>query len=455
MAQELTGIGSVFAGTELPSLGLSMWKSVSDRYRCPEPLIRESATAILSTGDGRIGIAKNSFDDVRLGFGTRAAIDGSTNDLVEYFTHERYLANHDGASPHGLPSPIIGSVYYTLRPFLPKWLRIALQRAYLHGWDKSVFPAWPVDFTVENLLEVVLLQCMKASGVETIPFIWFWPDGAWATAILTHDVETCEGRDFCSSLMAIDESFGIRSAFQIVPEKRYPVPDVYLQEIRDRGHEINVHDLNHDGKLFRDRRLFLSRVRKINEYSRAWGAKGFRAAILYRNLDWFDALEFEYDMSVPNVAHLDAQRGGCCTTFPYFIGEVLELPLTTIQDYSLLHILKQERIDLWKAQANMILQQHGLLSLIIHPDYLLGSRAQNMYHELLDFVTEIRSRNHLWTPLPSHVNEWWRLRSQMSLVPQGDGWRIQGAGSDRARVAYAHLDGERVTYVVDDLVPTA
>jgi hypothetical protein len=220
-------------------------------------------------------------------------------------------------------------------------------------------------------------------------------------------------------------------------------------------HEINFQDLNHDGKLFRDTHLFLSRVRKINEYGRAWGAKGFRSAILYRNLNWYDALEFEYDMSVPNVAHLEAQRGGCCTTFPYFVGEILELPITTTQDYSLIHILKQERIDLWRTQASMILQEHGLLNFIIHPDYLLGTRARNIYRELLAFLTEIRARNQLWTPLPRQVNDWWRLRSQMSLVPQGHGWGIQGAGSERARVAYAHLDGERVTYVGDNPVPTA
>ena len=37
---------------------------------------------------------------------------------------------------------------------------------------------------------------------------------------------------------------------------------------------------------------------------------------VYRNLDWYAALEFKYDMSVSNVAHLDPQRGGCCTSSP-------------------------------------------------------------------------------------------------------------------------------------------
>ena len=59
---------------------------------------------------------------------------------------------------------------------------------------------------------------------------------------------------------------------------------------------------------------------KINSYGRAWKAEGFRGAILYRRQEWFDAFDFSYDMSVPNVAHLDPQRGGCCTERRYFIG---------------------------------------------------------------------------------------------------------------------------------------
>ena len=60
-------------------------------------------------------------------------------------------------------------------------------------------------------------------------------------------------------------------------------------------------------------------------------------------------------MSVPNVAHLEPQRGGCCTVMPYFIGDILELPLTTTQDYSLFHILGDYSIALWKQQIELIL----------------------------------------------------------------------------------------------------
>jgi hypothetical protein len=47
------------------------------------------------------------------------------------------------------------------------------------------------------------------------------------------------------------------------------------------------------------------------------------------------------------------------------------------------------------------------------------------------------------------VNRWWRNRNEMRLVQRQDGWQIEGRDSDRARVAYATLDGDRVVYEVE------
>ena len=119
----------------------------------------------------------------------------------------------------------------------------------------------------------------------------------------------------------------MRASFQLVPEGRYDIPPGVLDEIRRRGFEVNVHDLNHDGRLFTDRDEFRRRALRINAYAREFGARGFRSGVLYRRPEWYDALEIAYDMSVPNVGHLEVQRGGCCTVMPYFIGRIVELPL--------------------------------------------------------------------------------------------------------------------------------
>src|SRR5206468_5041667 len=123
-----------------------------------------------------------------------------------------------------------------------------------------------------------------------------------------------------------------------------------VDQIRSRGYEANLHDLHHDGRLYDSAELFSKRAKQIRQYARTFKTKGFRAGSMHRRQDWIPQLGIEYDMSVPNAAHLEPQTGGCCTVMPYFIKDVLELPLTTTQDYALFFILRETSIDLWKRQ---------------------------------------------------------------------------------------------------------
>jgi hypothetical protein len=303
---------------------------------------------------------------------------------------------------------------------------------------------------VDVLLERLLVVAMQALDTDRLPFIWFWPRGYKACAIVTHDVETLTGRKFSERLMDIDDAFGIKASFQIVPEKRYRVPAGYLETIRERGFEVNVHGLDHNGNLFRGREPFLARAERINRYAELFKARGFRSPSLYRNIDWLQDLNFFYDMSVPNVGRLDPQRGGCCTVMPYFLpGGMTELPLTTTQDYSLFHILKDYSTRLWKQEMKMVLEGHGLISLLVHPDYIVSSRAQDVYRDLLDEVQRLQSDERVWLTLPANLDRWWRQRSAMTLVRSGEDWTIQGAGSDQAVLAYACLNGDRLVYQFD------
>jgi hypothetical protein len=263
---------------------------------------------------------------------------------------------------------------------------------------------------------------------------------------MTHDVETAAGLDSCPQLMDLDDSFGIKSSFQIVPERRYRVPQSALEDMRQRGFEVNVHDLNHDGRLMFDREEFLRRVQRINDYGREFGAQGFRSAAMYRNADWFDVLEFSYDMSIPNVGHLEPQQGGCCTVMPFFVGTMLELPVTATQDYSLFHILNDYSIRIWKEQIAAIRKKHGLISFVIHPDYNIDETARGVYTNLLEHIVKLRDEGETWIALPSEVNAWWRLRSELNLVRTGGSWRIEGKGKERARVTYAVLADDALTY---------
>jgi hypothetical protein len=366
--------------------------------------------------------------------------------IIDNLRCERYLADSPGGERPLPANRFFRSAYYLLRPLLPVPVRKHLQQLYFRSRDTIPFPKWPVDRTVESVFEQLLILAMKACKISKMPFIWFWPEGAPCCTMLTHDVETADGVEFCRQLMDLNDSFGVKSSFQIVPELRYPIPDSFLPGIRDRGFEINVHDLNHDGHLFTNRKQFLKRAERINRYARQYGAQGFRSAVMYRNIDWYDALDLDYDMSIPNVAHFDPQQGGCCTVMPFFIGHILELPVTTTQDYTLFHILNDYSTRLWKEQITRIRNAHGLMSFLIHPDYIIDKAARRVYTELLQYLTGLRAEGETWIALPREVAGWWRLRSEMELVQEGSSWRIQGKGSERARLAYAVLDCDRLIY---------
>jgi len=368
--------------------------------------------------------------------------------VVENLLRERYVKQRPAKNGRMVDLPIVRSTYYAVRELLPVSIRKHLQKFYLGDWSRLLFPRWPVDFTVDTLHERILRLSMQANGIQRMPFIWFWPNGAPNALIVTHDVETAAGRDFTRELIDLDEAHGIRASFQVIPEKRYEVPDEYVALIRSRGFEFNIHDLNHDGQLYQERQLFLQRSKKINSYVKKFAANGFRAGVMYRNLDWYDAYEMSYDMSMPNVAHLEPQRGGCCTVFPYFVGKILEIPLTTCQDYSLFQILNDYSIDLWKQQLALLRKRNGLMSFIAHPDYLIDAGARKVYESLLQYLQQMVKREKIWMALPGEVDQWWRARSQMHLVQADGRWTVEGPQSDQAKVAFAVLDGDNLRYEV-------
>src|SRR6266566_2530871 len=445
-------------------------QSLADYYRCPEGIGDFVLTGKLADGSGFFkfgpevicyGQSSSPVSPQAAGAGLHDSLqDVSTEDsvlrlpfdptqIIDNLRCERYVINTPHAAAKPALKPLIRSAYYAVRPFLPVYIRRHFQRFYFRGWSEIPFPHLPVDRTVDDLMETLLLVSLKAHGVQEVPFIWFWPQDSPSCTMVTHDVEALPGRNFCTTLMDIDDSAGIKSSFQIVPEERYPVPESFLNEIRQRGFEVNVHDLKHDGLLYSEREIFLQHVQQINQYGKEFRAVGFRSGALYRNADWYGALDFSYDMSVPNVGHLEAQQGGCCTVMPFFVGNVLQLPLTTTQDYSLFNILCNYSIELWKKQIELITEKHGLITFIVHPDYIIEKRARDTYQTLLEYVARMRSEGKVWLALPREVADWWRQRQQMKLVQDSGAWCIEGPGKERARIAYAAMDGGKISYEIE------
>ena len=449
-----------------PTDGCILSRAVSERYRCPAGFLDFHLSGELSSDQGYFRFGKNAICYGQSSTGTReqhpqsvlydelqdTVIDGGKlilpfdpGEIIDNLRLERYTQTRQRAYETALKK-----IYYQLRPFTNQWLRKRIQKFHVRKWENQAFPRWPVDATVESICETLMLLSLRAQGPDRIPFIWFWPLGARGCVLMTHDVETEAGRDSCGQLMDLNDSFGIKSSFQIVPEDRYAVRPGFLDAIRKRGCEIAIQDLNHDGRLFDDKEEFLRRVALIHRYAKEYGTKGFRAAVLYRKPEWYDAIHLSFDMSIPNVAHLDPQQGGCCTVMPYFIGDLLELPVTTVQDYTLFHLLNERSIELWKRQVDLILAWNGMAHFIVHPDYIREPDTRRVYESLIGWLRQESDKQDLWNALPSEVDTWWRERSGMSVVPDGDSWRIEGKGSDRAVLAYAHNVNGKLEYELPD-----
>jgi hypothetical protein len=358
---------------------------------------------------------------------------------AENLRREHYLLASGGQR-------LLRSLYYLARPALAFPLRKSIQRLVLSRRLSKSFPCWPVDCSVEHIFELLMELVLRGEEGREVPFIWFWPEGHTAALMMTHDVEDELGATHCDMLMDLDDSVGLKAAFQLVPEVRYQCFEKLIADIRARGFETNLHDLDHDGRLYEDLGRFRKRAARINEYAKKYHLNGFRAGAMHRNQDWFELLEFQYEMSVPNVAHLEPQEGGCCSVMPYFVGNLLELPLTTVQDYALFYILEEQSIDLWKRQIETICSHQGLISFIVHPDYIVRSKERSLYRQLLRHLADLRNERDIWWALPGEINLWWRQRSKLQLVNRGNRWDIEGSGSERAKLAFARVEDGKLRY---------
>jgi glycosyltransferase involved in cell wall biosynthesis len=245
-----------------------------------------------------------------------------------------------------------------------------------------------------------------------------WPDGKGFALILTHDVESQKGLDRTLDLAMAEESLGFRSAFNFIPEGSYHTPAEVRLELSRRGFEVGVHDLHHDGKLYRSQGDFNTSAQRINSYLKEWKAVGFRSGFMHHNLDWAHALDVEYDMSTFDTDPFEPQPEGADTIFPFWVNPsttspngakrsgYIELPYTLTQDSTLFLLLNQPDITIWKEKLDWIAQHGGMVLINVHPDYInYENRRNNREYPLsfyLDFLKYVKERysGEYWAALP-------------------------------------------------------
>jgi hypothetical protein len=310
-----------------------------------------------------------------------------------------------------------------LRSLIPLPLRQALQRMrHVEASDRWFYPD---DFARG------LYQQIDECSVE-VATIHPWPAGSSFAFVLTHDVETADGMKRVAKIADLEEELNFRSSWNIVPYK-YPIDRGLIADLQQRGFEIGVHGYNHDGKLFTSRSVFNDRVPAINAALKSFGAVGFRAPMVHRNLTWMQALDIEYDASCFDVDPYQAMPGGVGGVWPFIAGKFVELPYTVPQDHTLFIVLGQVNESIWLQKLKFIAALSGMALGITHPDYLDSDRRVDAYRRYLQTARNMRG---MWHALPKDIATWWRQRDESTLQRDPiDGWRICGPAASRARVA--------------------
>lgn len=354
----------------------------------------------------------------------------------EYYLFERYKK---ARNKRGLLA-----LYYGLRPLMPRALQLWLRRLYARRQAKTTFPAWPIEPILVTKTNAALRERILQSGGNPVPLINYWPHGARAAVILTHDVEWEYGAKNIARVRAIERKYDVVSSWNFVPE-RYSFDKSIFRELQAEGCEIGVHGLYHDGRDFATREIFEERLPKMNAYIKGWKASGFRSPATHRHPDWIPMLAAEYDSSYPDTDPFEPQAGGCCSILPFFLKNgMVELPITMPQDHTLFEILRVKSIDLWKQKADWIIENHGLVNLIVHPDYMLTDKALGYYEEFLHYIT---ARENLWFALPREVARWWRERAASHIVTHnGIAPHVEGPAADLATVVWASLHNDQVVF---------
>jgi len=300
-------------------------------------------------------------------------------------------------------------MYYILKPLLPRVLTRYLRQHYQNPKQVAKQISWPIEDHYVKFLWNVLAEVLKSvPNVKPAPL---WPDGHRFAFILTHDVEDADGQKFIPAVADLEEEFGFRSSFNFVPE-RYSIDLGLVDELRQRGFEIGIHGLNHDGKLFSSRKEFERRAARINQYLREFDAVGFRSPLTHRNPEWMQALNIEYDLSFFDADPFEPIPGGTMNVYPFFIGHFVELPYTLVQDYTLTAVLNQHTPNLWLDKVEFLREVHGMVLLNSHPDYLKSPENFRIYSA---FLSAMHIQNDAWHALPRDAACWWRVRTEVPV----------------------------------------
>ncbi len=285
---------------------------------------------------------------------------------------------------------------------VPPWARTLIghligriQRARVAAW--AAFPRWPLDLSADFLADLYSLPPPPYAGGPT-------------PVLLSHDIDTPEGlRNAVRFFLPIEEAIAARSSNYIVP-LAWPIEYRLLDEMLARGHEVGIHGYDHSNSTpfaaDDERRRRVAAARPLVE---RYGVIGYRAPSLLRTPALIEDLAtlYRYDSSIPTSGGLfPIPNNGCASARPFWLGRILEIPLTLPRDGSLRFLGHSPRqiAALWHRCAERIAASGGIVSLLTHCEHRFSGNPP-MLDAYRRFLESLAGDNRFVFTTPARVLE--------------------------------------------------
>lgn len=327
---------------------------------------------------------------------------------------------------------------YSRLPFdytkIPVGLRNSIFNLFMNLKTDPGYPNWPIEKSVE-LIRHLYIKSISIKLRKPVPYISLWPKEKRFAILITHDCDTESSFINANKIREIEKRYKVKSSWNILSNK-YRINLTLLKKLKEEGCEIGLHGYNHDNKMpFLRKTKIIRRIESASDLIKKLAIRGFRSPSLLRNKDFLELLSlyFAYDSSTSDtdICSPLGMRNGTCTVFPFFIKNMVEIPITMPQDYRLIRLkkTKYEIFEIWKRKIDFLRKVNGLIVLLTHPDsHIFGNDEYfSVYEKTLKYLT---SFNDGWLTIPSEVEKWWNERDTAWLK------NGRAINSKRATVSY-------------------
>ena len=242
-----------------------------------------------------------------------------------------------------------------------------------------------------------------------------WPEGKRFAVVLTHDVLSTHELEGLQMVAELERRAGFCSAFFIRPDQYSPTRE-RIHQLRQDGFEIGLYHSASADFTAQGTRTTATTAQALGASLLEWSAVGVRSKGLLKNPGALHKLGVRYLSSSHDNDLFSELPIVASSIFPFWVQDdessegIVELPCSLPAPRTLLTLLGEGDIAIWKQKVDWIAEQGGMVLLNAPLADLRGEVPSvdrqdspiHRYRELLDYIAS-RYGGEFWNGLPRQV----------------------------------------------------